>query len=194
MRAIAKALLMSACVLALVACGSDDKDDGGNAGTGSGGTGGAGEGGTSGAGEGGTSGAGEGGTSGTSGAGGSGGAGGGMVAPPVVCGGTTCDVPASRALQACCVDDGDVCGQEVRGGFIGDCSPPAVPDDECESVMLMSVPITGCCDEGRCGIGAGVIFGDPCTSIEEIQELADADGGPSTGALGNLPAPKACTL
>jgi hypothetical protein len=192
MRAIAKALLMSACVLALVACG-DDKEDGGNAGTG---TGGGGSGGTSGAGEGGTSGAGEGGTSGTSGAGGSGGGvsggAGGMVAPPVMCGGMTCPAPASRQLVACCVDDGDVCGQEVRGGFIGDCAPPAVPDDECESVMLMSFPIVGCCDEGRCGIGAGVIFGDPCTSIEELQELAEADGG-GTSPIGNLPAPKACT-
>ncbi len=192
MRAMAKALLMSACVLALVACGGDDTDDSGNAGTG---TGGGGSGGSSGAGDGGTSG-GTGGTSGTSGAGGTGGGGaggtGGMVAPPVMCGGTLCEAPASRALQACCVDDGDVCGQEVRGGFIGDCAPPAVPDDECEGVMLMSLQITGCCDEGRCGIGAGVIFGDPCTSIEELQELADADGGGDM-AIGNLPAPKACT-
>jgi hypothetical protein len=192
MRAIAKAFLMSACVLALVACG-DDADDGGTAGTGTGGggAGGAGEGGTSGAGEGGTSGAGEGGTSGAGGAAGTGS--GGMMAPPVMCGGMTCPTPASASLRACCVDDGDVCGQEIRGGFIGECAPPAVPDDECESVMLMSFPITGCCDEGRCGIGAGIIFGDPCTSIEELQELADSDAGGGGMAIGNLPAPKACT-
>lgn len=193
MRAIAKAFLMSACVLALVACGGDDKDDGGNAGTG---TGGGGSGGSSGSGSGGTSG-GTGGTSGTSGAGGTGGGGsggtGGMVAAPVMCGGMTCPAPMSSRLVACCVDDGDVCGEEIRGGFIGDCAPPAVPDDECESAMLMGFPIVGCCDEGRCGIGAGVIFGDACTSIEELQELADTDGGTAMPGMSALPAPAACT-
>jgi hypothetical protein len=190
MRAIAKALMISACVLALAACGGDD-GEGGAAGTASGGTGGgdSGSGGTGGgdSGAGGTGG-------GDSGAGGTGGGGtGGMVAPPVMCGGMTCPAPASSRLVACCVDDGDVCGEEIRGGFIGDCAVPAVPDDECESVMVMSFEIVGCCDEGRCGIGAGIIFGDPCTSIEELQELADSDAGGGGMAIGNLPAPKACT-
>jgi hypothetical protein len=185
--------MISACVLALAACGGDDSE-GGAAGTASGGTGGgdSGSGGTGGgdSGSGGTGG----GDSGSGGTGGGGGTG-GMVAAPVMCGGMTCPTPANSRLAACCIDDGDVCGEEIRGGFIGDCALPAVPDDECEGAMIMTFEITGCCTpEGRCGLGAGVIFGDPCTSIEELQELAQTDGGgtPMGGSFGNL-MPKACT-
>jgi hypothetical protein len=181
MRAIAKALMISACVLALAACGGDD-GDGGAAGTASGGTGGgdSGSGGTGG---------------GDSGSGGTGGGGTGGMASPVMCGGMTCPAPTVTAFAACCVDDGDVCGQEIRGGLFGQCAPPTVPDDECENISVRGVEIIGCCTpEGRCGIGAGMFLGEPCTSIEDVQELAQTDGGDDMGGMfGELPMPKACT-
>lgn len=211
MKAIAKALVLSACVLALTACGGDDSDDG-NAGAGAGGSSGSGSGGTSGSGSGGTSGTG--GTSGASGTGGTGGTGGstggagGTMAAPVVCGGVTCDAPSNARLRSCCVEGTDECGEKFPGGFImSTCTVPATPDDECEGIMLMGFNVPGCCTpEGRCGIGAGPIFGESCTSIEDLQALAAGDGGVDDGGVADggaadggmsqfpdAPEPKACT-
>ena len=98
----------------------------------------------------------------------------------------------STRLRACCVDDGDVCGQEIIGGFFGECAVPVEPHADCESVMAMSFTVPSCCTpEGKCGLDATII-GLPCMSNEEWIDLAtDEDGGASVPV--NAPAPKACT-
>jgi hypothetical protein len=203
MNAMTKAVVLSACLFALAACG-DDKEEtpaggaGGAGGeSGSSGASGAGEGGTSGAGEGGTGGGGSGGTGGTGGTG-------GMMAEPVVCGGETCGVPSNTRLRACCVAETDECGEMVPGGIFGPCAVPVDPHPDCESTMLGTFVIPSCCTaEGRCGIASMRFFDEPCTSIEDIVALAAGDGGTADGGaedggtgspLGdNLPAPATCT-
>jgi hypothetical protein len=207
MNAMTKAVVLSACLIALAACG-DDKEEtpaggaGGAGGeSGSSGASGAGEGGTSGAGEGGTGGGGSGGTGGTGGTG-------GMMAEPVVCGGETCGAPSNSAVRACCVATTDVCGEMVLGGFAGPCAVPIPPHPDCESAMLRSLVIPSCCTaEGRCGISAMRFFMEPCTSIEDIIAMGtDSDAGAGDGGaaddggmmgsnpLGSaLPDPATCT-
>jgi hypothetical protein len=197
-----KAVVMSACLIALAACGSDDKEDETNAGAG--GDGGAsGSSGASGAGEGGTSGGGSGGTGGVT--GGTGGAG-GMMAEPVVCGGETCPAPMSGTSRACCVAATDVCGEMIPS--FTQCAVPIEPHPDCESAAIRNFTIPSCCSaEGRCGLAAMRLFMEPCTSIEDILELAASaadggigdggtaeDGGTGSNPIGdNLPAPAACT-
>jgi len=203
MNAMTKAVVLSACLIALAACGSDDKDEtpaggaGGAGGeSGSSGASGAGEGGTAGGGEGGTSGGGSGGTGGT----------GGMMAEPVVCGGVTCGAPSNSAVRACCVAATDVCGEMVPGGLAGPCAVPIEPHPDCDSAMIRSFVIPSCCTaEGRCGISAMRFFMEPCTSIEDIIAMGtDGDAGAADGGAaddggtgsplgGALPEPATCT-
>jgi hypothetical protein len=203
MNAISKAVVLSACVIALAACGSDDKEEtpaGAGGSGGSSGSSGAGDGGTAGGGTGGTAGGGTGGTGGT----------GGMMAEPVVCGGETCATPSNNRLRACCVEDTDVCGEMIIGGFFGRCAVPVEPHPDCESASIMSFTVPSCCTtEGRCGISFAQVFMEPCTSIEDLLALAAdagagegdggaADGGAADGGGGisfgeNVPDPAPCT-
>jgi hypothetical protein len=204
--------MVSACVLALGACG----DDGGDGNT-TGGTGGA-TGGSSGSagdsGEGGSDSGGTGGTTGGTGGGDTGGTGGttggtgGTMAVPVMCGGMECPTPMNTRLRACCVDDGDVCGEEIPGGFIGTCAAPVESHPECDEGSIaglggMAMMVPSCCTpEGQCGLTAPILEFD-CTSNEEIMGLLDdagvSDGGTSDAGssrprpMVTAPAPSTCT-
>jgi hypothetical protein len=191
MNAMTKAVVLSACLIALAACGSDDKDETPAAGTGGAG-GESGSSGASGAGEGGTSGGGSGGTGGTGGTG-------GMMAEPVVCGGETCGAPSSATRRACCIEATQTCGENFAG--FGECAEPVESHPECESAMIRSFMVPSCCTpEGRCGLSAPM-FGFDCMSNEDTLALGPdggvADGGTADGGMNPfgeaVPMPSACT-
>jgi hypothetical protein len=206
--------MLSACVIALgAACGDDGETDGNNTGgTGGGNTGGSagdsGEGGSGGSDSGGSGGSTGGSGGSTGGSGGSTGGSGGGAAEPVVCGGETCDPPMNPRLRACCVEGTDECGEKIPGGFVGgDCVLPVVSHPDCEEGTLMGLGGSGmmipscCTPEGACGLTAPLL-GFDCTSIEEIVETMNPDGGVDGGSAdGGMPprvsvtppAPATCT-
>lgn len=97
---------------------------------------------------------------------------------PLVCGTTTCAplqmIPNGPTVTPCCYQGG---GPSVCSGRIpnGPCNRPAVPDNECDDITVLSILRQGCCaSNDRCGLD-GNSAGVGCQALEDVESFFGID-------------------
>lgn len=114
----------------------------------------------------------------------------GTPPPPITCGSTMCESPATGfgLITACCADEATgTCGTTFGGGM---CATPAETDPRCPPLNLGGFLMLGSCctPEGMCGFDASMFGMSGCV------DFSAATGGVALPAIPgfSLPPPRAC--